>query len=115
MGKGIDPSVYSLCFTGQAIGDSWCGSCNTLDHTGRRRGRGVQHLVPQKSQGAAEVKLAGNSINMPETVGMARSANTGMHVAAVGAPILQAGAEQKDQAEKANKSEPLLTQGHGVT
>ncbi len=63
----------------------------------------------------AEVKLVGNSINMPETVGMARSTSTGMHVAAVGAPILQAGAEQKDQAEKANKSEPLLTQGHGVT
>ena len=59
-------------------------------------------MVPQKSQGAAEVKLVGDSINMPETVGMARSTSTGMHVAAAGAPILQASAEQKDQAEKAN-------------
>ena len=29
----VDPSIYSLCFTGQAIGESWCGTCQTLDHT----------------------------------------------------------------------------------
>ena len=29
----VDPSIYSLCFTEQAIGESWCGTCQTLDHT----------------------------------------------------------------------------------
>ena len=29
----VDLSIYSLCFTGQAIGESWCGTCQTLDHT----------------------------------------------------------------------------------
>lgn len=30
----VDPSIYSLCFTGQAIGaENWCSVCQTLDHT----------------------------------------------------------------------------------
>ena len=30
----IDPSIYSLCVTGQAISvENWCPNCQTLDHT----------------------------------------------------------------------------------
>ena len=30
----VDPSIYSLCFTGQAISvENWCPNCQTLDHT----------------------------------------------------------------------------------
>jgi len=29
----VDPSIYSLCFTGQAMGENWCSACQTLDHT----------------------------------------------------------------------------------
>jgi len=30
----VEPSIYSLCFTGQAMGsENWCSTCQTLDHT----------------------------------------------------------------------------------
>ena len=30
----VEPSIYSLCFTGQALNsDNWCQNCQTLDHT----------------------------------------------------------------------------------
>lgn len=30
----VDPSIYSLCFTGQAISsENWCAHCQSLDHT----------------------------------------------------------------------------------
>ncbi len=30
----VEPSIYSLCFTGQALStDNWCHNCQTLDHT----------------------------------------------------------------------------------
>ncbi len=30
----VDPSIYSLCFNGQAIcNENWCPTCQTLDHT----------------------------------------------------------------------------------
>ncbi len=30
----VDPSIYALCFTGQAIStENWCSRCQCLDHT----------------------------------------------------------------------------------
>ncbi len=30
----VDPSIYSLCFTGQTLNtENWCQNCQTLDHT----------------------------------------------------------------------------------
>ena len=30
----VDPSIYSLCFTGQAIcSENWCSQCQSIDHT----------------------------------------------------------------------------------
>ncbi len=100
-----------------------CTTCPRPVLTDRRRGHGVQHLMLQKSQGEAEVKLVGDSINMPETIGMARSTSTGMHVAAVGTPSCKPVQSRKTRPRKrtelvrdpSNKSELLLTRGHGVT
>ena len=32
----VDPSIYALCFTGQAVsGENWCSNCQRLEHTGQ--------------------------------------------------------------------------------
>ena len=47
----VDPSIYSLCFTGQAIGESWCGTFKpSTTHPrharpGEQRGPGTWHLA----------------------------------------------------------------------